>query len=107
MRKCLMESEPLSPGSQSQSDSVCSTFITKPKLPLKEVLSLTTNAPNSLSFIRASASARLMCGRNQNFDVSMTNFMDGWLELDCAWKPELGVLGPGVVGIQSISGPAS
>lgn len=36
---------------------------------------------------RFSPSALFICGRNQNCEVSMTNFIEGWLPLKRAWKP--------------------
>lgn len=48
-----------------------------------------------------------MCGRNQNFDVSMTNFIDGRLPLTPLWCPGNLFLqwDRGVFWIRSASGP--
>lgn len=51
-----------------------------------------------------SPSALLMCGRNQNFDVSMTNFIDGWLPLKRAWELEYVGFDTGFLWSNSICG---
>lgn len=57
------------------------TFKARPKEPLYEELSRTTNVPGPSFFNSSMACSRVMFGLNQNLEVSITNFMVGCMSL--------------------------